>query len=153
MNKNFLNINNQYIQTLGLLPGDRIVVPKSGLHIVQHHALFLGKDRNGVDVIAENKIGFGVRLVTAADFFEEVFEVTRIERFKGTNHERKAAIQKALTKLEQPYHLIDYNCQHFANEIQYNIIKSDQVDELFAGLKVAAALAMAIGLFGLISND
>lgn len=144
---------NQKIKQLGLLPADRIVVPKSGLRIVQHHAVYLGQNHFGVDLIAENKIGFGVRLVTADDFFKDVIEITRIERFNGSNYERKLAVQKALDKLGQPYHLIDYNCQHFANEIQYNLIKSDQVDELFEGLKVAAGVALVIGLLNLIAND
>ncbi len=143
----------QKIKQLGLLPADRIVIPKSGLRIVQHHAVYLGQNHLGVDLIAENKIGLGVRLVTAADFFKDVIEVTRIERFNGSNYERKLAVQKALDKLGQPYHLIDYNCQHFANEIQYNLIKSDQVDGLFEGLKVAAGVAIAIGLFNLFTND
>lgn len=144
---------NQKIKQLGLLPADRIVVPKSGLRIVQHHAVYLGQSHLGVDLIAENKIGFGVRLITADDFFKDVIEVTSIERFNGSNYQRKFAVQKALNKLGQPYHLIDYNCQHFANEIQYNLIKSDQVDGLFEGLKVAAGVAIAIGLFNLFTND
>ena len=53
----------------------------------------------------------------------------------------------------QPYHLINYNCQHFANEIQYNLIKSDQVDGLFEGLKVAAGVVLVFGLLNLITND
>lgn len=55
----------QEISQLGLLPADRIVVPKSGLQIVEHHALYLGRNHLGVDLIAENKIGSCVRLVTA----------------------------------------------------------------------------------------
>jgi hypothetical protein len=106
-----------------------------------------------VNLVAENKIGFGVRLVTADNFFKNVIEVTRIERFNRNNCERKVAVQKALNKLGQPYHLIGYNCQHFANEIQHNLIKSDQIDELFGGLKVAAVVALVIGLLNLITND
>lgn len=106
-----------------------------------------------MDLVAENKIGFGVRLITADVFFKDVTEVTRIEKFNGTNYQRKIAVQKALNKLGQSYHLIDYNCQHFANEIQYNHIKSDQVDGLFEGLKVAAGVAIANGLFNLFTND
>lgn len=138
---------------LNLKPADRIVVPKSGLRIVQHHAIYLGQNNLGQDLIAENKIGFGVRLITADDFFKDVIEITRIERFKDSNYERKLAVQKALSKCGVPYDLINYNCQHFANEIQYNLIKSDQVDGLFEGLKVAAGVAIVIGLFNLFTND
>ena len=144
---------NHIIKILSLLPADRIVVPKSGLRIVQHHALYLGKNHMGVDLIAENKIGFGVRLVTADDFFKDVIEVTRTERFKGDNFQRRIAVQRALDKLGQPYHLIDYNCQHYANEVQHSLIKSDQVDGLFDGLKIAAGVAFVIGLLNLFTND
>lgn len=144
---------NQKILKFGLSPADRIVIPKSGLRIVQHHALYLGQTHLGVDLIVENKIGFGVRLVTADDFFKDVIEVTRVEKFNGTDYERKLAVQKALDKLGQPYDLINYNCQHFANDIQYNQIKSAQVDGLFEGLKVAAGVVIAIGLINLFTND
>ena len=43
MNKNLLHWN--------LQPADRIVVPKSDLRFVQHHAIYLGKDANGTDWI------------------------------------------------------------------------------------------------------
>lgn len=132
----------QKILQLGLLPADRIVVPKSGLHIVQHHAVYLGQNHFGVDLIAENKIGFGVRLVTANDFFKEVSEVTRVERFNLSNYERKLAVQKALQKLGQPYHLIDFNCEHFAEYIQHGKHKSRQVENVLAGL--AALLIIGI---------
>ena len=144
---------NQKILQLGLLPADRIVVPKSGLRIVQHHALYLGKNHRGIDLIAENKIGHGVRLVTADDFFKDVVEVTRIEKFNGSNYQRKLAVQKALAKLGQPYDMINYNCQHFANEIQHNQIKSDQVETLLEALKIAVGAVLVIGLFNLFTND
>lgn len=84
---------NQKIKCLGLLPADRIVVPKSGLRVVQRHAVCLVQNHRSVNLVAENKIGFGVRLVTADNFFKNVIEVTRIERFNRNNCERKVAVQ------------------------------------------------------------
>jgi hypothetical protein len=121
-------------KNLNLKPADRIIVPKSGLRIVQHHAIFLGQNDLGQDLIAENKIGFGVRVITAEIFFKDDIEITRIERFKGTNYERKVAIQKALSKRGLPYNLINYNCQHFASEVQYGKPESEQVKNAFIGL-------------------
>lgn len=138
---------------LSLKPADRIVVPKSGLRIVQHHAIYLGQNHQGQHLIAENKIGFGVRLVTAEDFFRDVIEVTRIERFNGSNYERKVTVQKALQRLGQPYQLIDYNCQHFANEVQHGKIESEQVENLFAGIKVAAVFLLLFVVVGLFTNE
>ncbi len=141
-----LNKKRMKFQNLNLKPGDRIVVPKSGLRIVQHHALYLGRNYQGLDLIAENKIGFGVRLVTVGEFLKDVIEITRIERFKGTNYERKQAVQKALQKTGQPYHLINYNCQHFANEIQYGKVESDQATNAIIALA-------AIFFIGLLKTD
>lgn len=135
-----------YVKKLGLEPGDRIIVPKSGLRIVQHHAMYLGQNHQGIDLIAENKIGFGVRLVTADKFFADVIEVTRIEKFRGNTYKRKLAIQRALQKLGHPYHLINYNCQHFANEIQYGKVESDQVAN---GL----AAVLTLLFIGLLTTD
>jgi len=43
-------------------------------------------------------------------------------------------VEKALSKLGKPYSLINYNCESFCNDVQYNIIKSAQVSVgLFIG--------------------
>lgn len=144
---------NKIIKQHNLLPGDRIIVPKSGLRIVQHHALYLGQNHLGLDLIAENKIGFGVRLITAYEFFKDVIEITKIEKFYGNNSQRKLAVQKALHKTGQPYHLIDYNCQHFANEIQYGKVESDQINDFFMGLKIAAGIFLLFKLSNSFSDD
>jgi hypothetical protein len=140
-------------KNLNLKQADRIVVPKSGLRIVQHHAIYLGQNYEGQHLIAENKIGFGVRLVTADDFFKDVIEITRIERFKGSNYERKLAVQKALSKCDILYDLINYNCQHFANEVQYGKVESEHVENLFAGVKVAAGFLLLFAIAGLFTNE
>lgn len=144
---------NKIIKQFGLLPGDRIIVPKSGLRIIQHHVLYLGQNHHGVDLIAENKVGFGVRLLTADVFFKGVIEITRIKKFPGNNFQRKIAVQRALHKMGKPYHLIDYNCQHFANEIQYGKIESDQVNDFFTGLKIAVGILLLFGLSSSLSDD
>ena len=121
-------------QDLKLLPGDRIVVPKSRWNFIQHHAIYLGTNVQGDHVFAENKSGIGVRLVTDAEFFEGVTRITAIERFKGSKQERELAVERALSCLGIAYELIDYNCEHFANEVQYQKRESKQVTNVLAGL-------------------
>lgn len=116
-----------YVNFYNLKPGDKIVVPKSSLKLVQHHVIYLGQDHFSQDLIAENAVGRHVRLVTAKEFFKENPEVTRIDRFQGSNYERKLAIERALKLLGKPYSLIDFNCEHFANYVQSGTFKSDQV--------------------------
>jgi Permuted papain-like amidase enzyme, YaeF/YiiX, C92 family len=144
---------NQKIKELGLLPADRIVVPKSELRVIQHHAIYLGQNNQGVDLIAENKIGHGVRLITGDDFFGNQIEITRVERFTGTNYERQIAVQKALQKLGKPYDLINYNCESFASEIQTGVPHSKQVETIYEGVAVAAGFTFLFGLLSSLFND
>lgn len=144
---------NSKIIELGLMPGDRIVVPKSGFRIVQHHAIYVGQDKLGQHLIVENKIGFGVRVVTSDLFFSDVLEITRIEKFKGSPYDRRMAVQKALQKVGKPYLLIDYNCQHFANEVQHNSIQSEQVQSFFEGLKFVGTACLLFAIAGLFKNE
>ncbi|MFY9307706.1 MAG: lecithin retinol acyltransferase family protein [Bacteroidia bacterium] len=105
------------VNKFNLQPGDRVVVPKSQWQLVQHHALYLGCDDYGNHYMCENVIGIGVRLVSVAEFLNGVTQITRIEKFTGNDYERKAVVQKALSKLGQPYNLINYNCESFVNEV------------------------------------
>jgi Lecithin retinol acyltransferase len=141
------------LRKLNLKPGDRIIVPKSGLKIIQHHALYFGQNHKGQDLIAENKIGFGVRLVSALDSFKDVNEITSIEKFEGGNYERKLIIQRAIQKMGQPYDLINYNCQHFANEVQYGKVESEQVQSFFSGVKWVSGFLLLFILINSIAND
>lgn len=134
---------NAIIQRYSIKPADRIVVPKSNLRFVQHHAIYLGQDDYGQDWIAENKIGYGVRLITAESFFRDTISITRIERFAGTNYDRKASVQKALRELGKPYSLINYNCESFANYVQNGFRESNQVKWGF-GLSLLALLIIGV---------
>lgn len=137
-----MNTSLQIVNKLDLQPGDRVVVPKSNLKIVQHHALYLGYDDFGNHYMCENVIGVGVRLVKVEDFFNGVSKITRIEKYTGNNYDRKIVIQKALSKLGQPYSLINYNCESFVNDVLLRKPHSNQVGNAFGLL----ALAVIIGV-------
>jgi len=132
------------IRKYNLSPGDCVVVPKSNFRIIDHYALYLGYNEYGVDLFAENHYVFGVRVITADDFFNDAIEVSRIKRFKGDNYQRKIAVQKALKKAGKPYSLITYNCEHFANEIQNGKAYSNQVAW---GVGILAGLALLLFAF------
>jgi Lecithin retinol acyltransferase len=129
-----------YVNFHNLKPGDKIVAPKSWLKLVQHHVIYLGQNYSGQDLIAENAVGMHVRIITADQFFAENPEITRIERFTGSNADRKVAIERALKKLGQRYDLINFNCEHFANYVQTGEIKSPQVGWGLLALGVLAAV-------------
>jgi uncharacterized protein YycO len=142
-----------YSKKFNLKPGDRIIVPKSGLRIIQHHVIYLGLNMQGQELFVENQIGFGVRAIEANTFFKDVLEVTKIILFKGNNYERKTAVQIALKKIGKPYDLINYNCEHFANEIQNGYAESGQVENLFSTIKLGIGALVVIGILGLITNE
>ncbi len=129
-----------------LKPGDRIVAPKSLAGIIQHHAVYLGTDHRGQDLIAENVYGKFVAVVNAKKFFDEYPQITRVEAFKGNDFERRGAVERALKLLGKPYSLINFNCEHFANYVQHGKVESFQVNRGILAL-------FAIVVVGLILND
>lgn len=132
-----------YVKFYKLKPGDRIVAPKSLAGIIQHHAVFLGQDHHGQDLIAENAYGKFVAVVLAKNFFAEYPQITRVEAFKGNNLERRTAVERALKLLGKPYSLIDFNCESFANYVQYGKIESFQVNRGILGLLVLIVIGIA----------
>jgi signal peptidase I len=136
----------QIVHHLKLLPGDRIIVPKSGLKIVQHHAIYLGEDDYGNHFICENIFGRGVQMTRVNEFFADVKEVTRIEKFSGNNYNRKITVQKALSRLGKPYHLINYNCESFANEVIHQTPVSKQVNNAMGLLGFAVVIGLILNV-------
>lgn len=137
----------QLVSHFDLQPGDRIVVPKSTLSMVQHHAIFLGFTNNHYWFI-ENKEGIGVRIITAENLFTGVSVITRIKRFIPTvDYSRNDLVKLAISKKGKSYNLFNYNCEHLANELQNRIVKSKQA-ETGIGLSVLAGIALLIGIAG-----
>lgn len=126
-----MNIN---IKLHNIKPGDEIIVPKSGWNLAQHHAVYIGADINGNDWIIENNVTDGVRIITAEKFFSLAEQINKINRFPGSNIERKALVQRALLTVGKPYNLINYNCQHFTSELLTGEPKSYQINNTVVAL-------------------
>ncbi|GAB1416284.1 hypothetical protein MASR2M117_16900 [Paludibacter sp.] len=131
-----------YLDTLQ--PADRLVIPKSGLNLVQHHAIYLGKDNYGNRIYIENAIGKGVQQVSEAYLFRAGYELTRVERFQGDWQQRNTAVQFAMQLIGKPYNLLNFNCEHYANTVQHRKSYSNQVG-VGIGLSLFA-LVLGIGL-------
>jgi Lecithin retinol acyltransferase len=139
-----------YANKYGIKPADRIIEPIFPTGISKHHCVFLGMDYQGTEWISENNHVTGVRLVDAGNYFSRN-KPFQILKFNGNPQERKAAVQRALDELGKPYDLINYNCEHYAEYVQYNRIFSEQVESIREGIKVAAFCLLAFGLIKLIS--
>ena len=126
-----------YLETLQ--PADRLVIPKSGLNMVQHHAIYLGKDNNGNRIYIENAVGRGVQVVNEAYLFRDGYEITRVERFTGNQYQRNSAIQLAMQLIGKPYNLLNFNCEHYANTVQHRKSYSNQV-----------SIGLGLGLFAFV---
>lgn len=136
MNGNF------YLDTLQ--PADRLVIPKSGLNLVQHHVIYLGKDNYGNRMYIENAIEKGVQVVSEAYLFRSGYELTRVERFQGNQHQRNLAVLFATQLIGKQYDLLGFNCEHYANTVQHRKSYSNQVG---VGLGLGLfALVLGIGL-------
>lgn len=126
------------INTLNLKPADRVIIPKSGLGLIQHHGIYLGLDSRMRAVFAENNIVKGVQIVTSDDFFRNVSSVTGVKRFIGNEIQRYNAVNFALSLRGKEYDLLNFNCEHYSNLIQHGFSKSEQVENgLFLGLCAA----------------
>jgi hypothetical protein len=122
-----------------LQPGDRLVLPKSDLGFVQHHAIYIGNDIYGNRQYVENYIGKGVQMVNENHLFRDGFYLTRIEPFAGNDFQRQLAINRAIALIGKRYDLVNFNCEHYANIVQYNKPYSRQV-----GNGILATLMLAV---------
>lgn len=127
-----------------LKAADRLVLPKSSIGLVQHHAIYVGKDNKGNRWYVENALGKGVQMVTESILFRDGYEMTRIEHFVGNQYQRKVAVSLAMQSLGRKYDLLNFNCEHFANSVQHRKSYSNQVGNgIVLGL---LALVLGVGL-------
>lgn len=141
-----------YSSKYGLQPADRIIEPIFQTGISKHHAIYLGRDQNGVEWVSENYKFKGVRCVRAVDYFknDQGFHITK---FQGAWGERVSAVKRALSLLGKPYDLIDFNCEHYAEYVQNGIAKSNQVDTVVEVVKTAVVVVLGIGIINYLVNE
>lgn len=123
--------------------GDRLKSPKQDVSFITHHAIFVGVV-NGENHVVENQINVGVRLIPL-DIFLRDHPNCQIEVFSGSENQRQEVVIRALDSLGKKYKLLHYNCETFANDVQYGVQESHQVK---TGLKIAGSLALTtFGMF------
>lgn len=130
-----------HVKKFRLRPGDRVIVPKPPFCIIQHHAIYLGKNHKGTELMIENTPGQGVQLITANEFFNDVSSVTAIKRFAGSRFARGAAVKRALRRIGQSYDLINYNCESFTTDVITGKPRSRQMENAI-GIACIALLAI-----------
>jgi hypothetical protein len=120
--KQIMNKVNNY----GIQLGDKVSRFKRGVPIIRHYAVYLGTDEYGRHIFAENNVNNGVQIVLAEVFFFNT-ELIRVESVSKSWEQRNRSVKFAKQKVGHNYNLINYNCEHFANEVTSGIKKSVQV--------------------------
>lgn len=127
-----------------LEPGDVLIEPKSQFEVVDHYIVYLGKRADGREEYMENYPYAGVHYITETNFSN----IKRIRRFKGSIDERRLAVKRAVSLHREKYDLINFNCEHFANYVQYNIPFSKQVG---TASKILGTVIVGSAVLGLLS--
>ena len=123
-----------------LFAGDVILAKKrKGLgRIVNHYIVYVGNNNfvgnlsDGVKELHYNEL---INLL-------QDYEPTGVRRFSGSYFQRNQAINRAYSKLGESYSLINFNCEHFANWVQFGKIESSQVTTGFVILASAIFLKL-----------
>lgn len=121
-----------------LYPGDVILAKKrEGLGRIHNHYIvyvgnntFVGNISDGVKELSYSEL-----IMLLQDY-----EPTKVRRFNGSYIQRNEAVNRAYSKLGQRYSLINFNCEHFANWVQFGKIESSQVATGFVILTSAIFL-------------
>lgn len=140
---------NQFITYYNIRPADSIVMKKKLFGMVDHYVIYLGlsNDRRHIFVANYTK---GVKVIPDQELreFLQILEPTKIDRFIGTENQRAAAVQRAISRIgERAYSYLTNNCEHFKNYVHYGRHTSKQVDNAMGGLALGVG---AVALFGLL---
>jgi hypothetical protein len=125
-----------------LKTGDLIVRQKGPFST--HYMVWIGW-QNGVQLVAENQNGIGVRYVSLAEALAGN-SILRFEKFGGTEVQRQVVITKINSLIGRQYDLVVFNCEHFARWIATGKIESKQV-------KTASTIIMTGGISLLASKN
>lgn len=141
-NMNLFDLVNKY----DLQIGDRLIRDK--FIFSKHHVIYAGIN-NGVPIVAENQMNKGV-IYSSLDsaLLENPNNLVRVEKFTGTDFQRRQVIPRINELLGTKYDLINFNCEHFAELIQHGNRRSKQVENAFGFLGILAIVGLVIS-----SND
>jgi hypothetical protein len=137
-----------FIEKHNLRPGDAVeVTDPIG---IRHFVILLN---NGCQTRFIGNLNPGVQILTPATIekYVNTCEVTDIERFPGSEQERRNALRRAVRRCgENAYNIVFNNCEHFKNWVLHNRSTSAQV-AVFSG--VGAAVGLGMMLVGLNGNN
>lgn len=141
--------NSTFARSNGLGSGDVLFGPKSNIGIVQHFIVYVGTDSMGNDLYMDNNVKEGVRYMYESQMLQEnPYQTLQIRRLQTDYNGRQQAMLRAQSLHGKSYHVTEFNCEHFANYVQYNVPYSEQVQKSEKGFLMAASLIGLIALVG-----
>ena len=142
---------NDFIKRNNLKQTDAIVLKKRFLGLADHFVLFMGYRGNQPVFVANYKDGVQEVPMYELQKYLKVLKPERIERFPGSEDERKFAFKRAISRIgERAYNYLGNNCGHYKNYVHYGINYSKQVDT--AG-NVGLTIGAGLGLAGVVSKN
>lgn len=145
-----MNIIEQVIYQNRLQPADVIVLKKKFFGMLDHFAIYIGRNRYNQPLFAANYTR-GTRLVSQNELAEflQTLEPQRIERFTGTEQQRRAAIRRAESRLgKNDYSYLSNNCEHYKNFVQTGVHRSEQAENFQNGVMVGGVMLLFAALLG-----
>jgi hypothetical protein len=137
-----------FIYANGLQEADAIIAKKRGWGVFDHFILYMGRSYGQHLFIANDAYG-GVKWFSESEVIDLIkdFDPVRIRKFTGNFYERQKALDRAKREIGKSYSLVDFNCEHLANYVQYSVRESKQVQNWKAGLGITAGLLLAAFIF------
>ena len=132
----------QLVRSHNLQPGDVIVVGRNG-GLAAHYLVVMHRDHRGQWFMANLEQGVSWLDEDYLHSRSHEFFFKRIRRFEGDWQQRQAALRRAESRHGEGYDLVRFNCEHFANYVQFGKESSAQVQNVGAGLGVAAGIGLA----------
>ena len=140
---------NQFIRTNSIRPADAIVMQKKFFGMVDHYAIYIGYYNGEPQFVANYTKGVQVIDREKMSNFLQVLVPVKIDRFKGSEYQRKIAVKRALSQRgKKAYSYIHNNCEHFKNWVQTGKPRSEQIEKVTNGLAVGATVFAGIMLIG-----
>ncbi len=132
-----------FAQANNLKSGDVVISPKTLLNIVDHYVVFLGVNELSQEIYIENDYRNGVQLISGEVFSYKNPRATGIRKLNGDDTQRYWAVERAKSLLTAKYDLERFNCENFANYVQYGVSFSKQVNVARKMVVAGAILTIA----------
>lgn len=144
-----MNYTETFVIQNNLQPADAILLKKKFMGMLDHFAVYIGRDvSTNQPLFAANYLE-GVKILRNDEVnkFLNTLIPTKIERFYGTAQQRAQAVERAFKMMgKAAYNLITNNCEHYKNFVHFGKKYSTQVDVAGRVVAITGGVAVVAGL-------